>query len=156
MVVESGEECTCGNRGCLETVASVRALVRRARQRIQDHPGARLAALHRERGTLGLREIREALEQGDRVAWDLVEEAGRALGVAIAAMVSVLDVEHVVICGEGASLGAPFLNAAAAEARRWILPRVADRLQIRLSSLGKEAVMLGASAMIMAQVLHLP
>ncbi len=155
VVVESGEVCTCGNRGCLETVASVRALLRQARRRIQEHPDSRLAALCRERGTLGLGEIREALEQGDAVARGLVEEAGRALGIAIAATVSVLDVEHVVICGEGASLGAPFLNAAAAEARRRILSRVADRLQIRLSTLGKEAVMLGASAMIMAQVLHL-
>jgi len=156
LVVEpEGEPCTCGHRGCLETVASVRALVRHARQRAQMDPHSLLAMLQRERGVLGLAEIREALEQGDPAARELVERAGRYLGMAIAAMVSVLDVERVVLGGEGAALGLPLLESAAVEARRRILPRVAERLQIQLSQLGKEAVILGASAMIMAQVLHL-
>jgi len=156
LVVETeGELCTCGNRGCLETVASVRALVHQARQRAQIDPSSLLATLQRKRGTLGLSEIREALEQGDAAAREMVERAGRYLGIAIAAMVSVLDVERVVLGGEGATLGLPLLESAVAEAQRRILPRIAERLQIQLSRLGKEAVILGASAMIMAQVLYL-
>ncbi len=156
LVVETeGEPCTCGNRGCLETVASIRALIRQARQQAQMNPSSLLATLYRERGTLGLPEVQEALEQGDIATRELVERAGRYLGIAIAAMVSVLDVERVVLGGEGAALGLPLVESAAAEARRRILPRIAERLQIQLSQLGKEAVILGASAMIMAQVLHL-
>lgn len=155
VVVEDGEPCTCGNRGCLETVASLRALVQRAREAAARHPDSRLAALEAERGSIGLPEILLALREGDPLTYSLVVEAGRAIGVGIAAMVSVLDVERVVLCGEGAALGSPLLEAVRAEVKRRILPRIAERVEIHLSRLGKEAVILGASAMMIARFFQL-
>jgi len=99
--------------------------------------------------------VQTALQEGDPLTRALVVEAGRALGVAIAAMVSVLDVERVVLCGEGAALGPVLLEAVRAEVRWRILPRIAERVEIHLSQLGKEAVIFGASAMMIAQFFQL-
>jgi predicted NBD/HSP70 family sugar kinase len=155
VIREDGAPCTCGNQGCLETVASLRALVQRAQEEAARHPDSRLAALQAERGSIGLRELQTALQEGDPLTRALVVEAGRALGVAIAAMVSVLDVERVVLCGEGAALGPVLLEAVRAEVRWRILPRIAERVEIHLSQLGKEAVIFGASAMMIAQFFQL-
>lgn len=155
VIREDGAPCTCGNRGCLETVASLRALVQRAQEEAARHPDSRLAALQAERGSIGLREIQTALQEGDPLTRALVVEAGRAIGLAVAAMVSVLDVERIVLCGEGAALGPVLLDAVRAEVRRRILPRIAEHVEIHLSQLGKEAVIWGASAMMIARFFQL-
>ncbi len=86
---DGGDVCTCGKRGCLETVAADPALVRRA-------CGAGL--IGPEEGIEALRELADA---GQTVALGLYADAGRALGRALADLVNVLAPELVLLSGEG-------------------------------------------------------
>jgi len=96
VVEEDGPLCGCGNRGCLETVASGRAITREGREAARKHPP--LAA--RAGGDPGA------------VTGQIVVEAGRRLGVGIAGLVNVLDPALVVVGGGVGGAGDLLLGPA--------------------------------------------
>ena len=106
-----GRRCTCGRRGCLEAYAGRRSMERRARERSDKGEKTILFALMKRSGRSRLTSgvIARALDQGDRLANELINDAVRAAGPVIASAVNVLDVEAVVIGGGlGSRLGQPF------------------------------------------------
>ncbi len=155
VVVDGGEPCRCGNRGCLETVAGVRAVERHVQQAASGTPESRLAALLGQFSSR-IEALGEAVRQEDPVALEVVHRIGRHLGVAVAALVSVLNIELVIIHGPIRHLGHPLLQAIRAEARRRALPRLVRATRVEFSSLGEKAALLGASALVLSRVLGLP
>ena len=139
-----GEECLCGNEGCLERLASAEAVVRNVR---------RLVASGRESilvtggngSTLTAEEVGLAASSGDAVATEALDQTGRALGAGLANLVLVLDPDVIVIGGGVAAAGEPLLAPARAEmARRCYcgggsLPRVVP------AELGSTAGVVGAA-----------
>jgi predicted NBD/HSP70 family sugar kinase len=87
--VEDGPECTCGKKGCLETVVADPALVRDAR---------RIGLLSRRQGIAKLQALAAA---GNLQARQIYHRAGATLGRAVADLVNVLGPELVLVSGEG-------------------------------------------------------
>ena len=110
-VKPGGRRCACGLRGCVEAYAGRAALEQRARREARKRKTALFdIARKRERDSLTSGIWIRALEQGDQVARDLLDEAVDALGVAIGSAVTLLDVERVVIGGGiGERLGPKWL-----------------------------------------------
>lgn len=101
VVKRGGRRCPCGNRGCMEAYAGRGAMETRARV---EHQGGRktvlfeLMAEHgKPRLTSGIWE--RALDHGDELAEELMDEAIKALGAAIASAVNLLDIEAVILGG---------------------------------------------------------
>lgn len=94
-----GQPCGCGNRGCLEQYASATAIVRMAREAIAagDAPGLRKAAISDLE--LSAQEIYNLAIRGDEQAVWIFRKVGRALGIALAAMVNGLNLQMYVIGG---------------------------------------------------------
>ena len=90
-VRHDGPLCSCGNRGCLETLISEDALVRTARERGVITNDATMPAL------------RDAAAAGDEGAAAIFSEAGHVLGRTLAGLVHVLDPEIIILLGEGAT-----------------------------------------------------
>jgi predicted NBD/HSP70 family sugar kinase len=86
---EDGEACTCGNRGCLETVVGEAALERRARA----------AGVIGE--SSGITALTRAADDGDREAQEIFGRSGHVLGRVVAGVVQIFDPEVVVVLGEG-------------------------------------------------------
>ncbi|MET3566021.1 putative NBD/HSP70 family sugar kinase [Leifsonia sp. 563] len=80
--------CVCGRRGCVEAVASSRA--------IRD-----AVSLERGEPDLTLADVIRLAHEGDPAAVDAFERAGTAIGAAVAATVNLFGPEVVVIAGEG-------------------------------------------------------
>ena len=118
MVVEiDGARCTCGRRGCMEAYAGRASMEAHARK-LHEERGRktdlfRLMEKHeRERLTSGI--WARALEDGDRLAAEIIERAVRALGAGIASAVNLLDVEGVIVGGGlGIRLGHPYVKRIA-------------------------------------------
>ena len=114
MVVKSdGARCPCGRRGCMEAYAGRGAMEARARRRVEKGEKTHLFKIMEERGrdrlSSGIWE--RALERGDKMAQELLEEAVDALGNGVASAVNLLDPEAVVIGGGlGIRLGQPWLE----------------------------------------------
>jgi glucokinase len=94
-----GQPCGCGNRGCLEQYASATAIVRMAREAIAagDAPGLTKAAISDLE--LSAKEIYNLAIRGDEQAVWIFRKVGRALGIALAAMVNGLNLQMYVIGG---------------------------------------------------------
>ena len=101
VVERHGRRCPCGNRGCMEAYAGRGAMERAARDALEHGHKTRLFKLMEERGrdrlTSGLWE--RALEHGDKVAAELIDDAVDALGTGIASAINLLDVPAVVLGG---------------------------------------------------------
>ena len=153
--MDGGDECHCGRCGCLETVASGRAIVKRAAALAAETPDSLLNPARRGGDQLTLDDVVDAFERGDEVARSVVLSAARYLGHAIAAIIGVLDVHHIVLHGSVTAFGQPWLETVRDEARRRALTLLSSNVDIRITTIGKDLTMLGASAMVMSNELGL-
>jgi glucokinase len=101
-----GAVCTCGNRGCLETVFSARAIEGEAWSAVHRGCSSVLTTLFREQSNLlSCRTIFQAASEGDELAGAIVSKAIRGLAAAIAGLLHVFDPEVVIIGGHVADAG---------------------------------------------------
>jgi predicted NBD/HSP70 family sugar kinase len=128
--VEDGALCRCGNRGCLETVASAAA--------VADALGVTVP------------HALELVHGGNAEALRAVAAAGEAAGAAVAAVVNVLNPELVVIGGELAGAGAVLLDPLRKAIGQSVIRPSAAVVQTRQSALGERAEVLGAAALVLA------
>jgi glucokinase len=140
-----GRRCNCGMRGCVEAYAGRGALEAHAR-RVAKKRTTVLFDLMRKRGrdqlTSGV--WLRALESGDEVAHDLLDEAVEALGVGIGSTVTLLDVEAVIVGGGlGERLGPDWLTRIEKAAREHTFFREAP--VYKLAELGDLGGAIGAS-----------
>jgi predicted NBD/HSP70 family sugar kinase len=158
-VVEvDGAQCRCGQFGCLETVASSRAIAELATKAAREAPGSFLAdrlATAPNGGELRLDDVRAALEAGDEPSRRIVVGAGRALGQVVAAMIGFLDIERIVLHGSVSALGDPWLAAVREEASRRSLGLLSRNVSIELAPASEDLVVMGASALLLTAELGL-
>jgi N-acetylglucosamine repressor len=152
-VVDDGAACRCGRFGCLETVASSRAIAARAAElaRELDTPLAAKAA----DGELDIDALVRAYLDGDAAARTAALEAARALGRAIAGLIGVLNVSRIVLDGPVTGFGDEWLAAVADEARRRSLGLLSADTEIVFGRLTENVVVLGASALLITRELGL-
>lgn len=147
VIRQDGRRCTCGRRGCVEAYAGRAAMEIQARKLHETGKKTVLFDVMRERKrdrlTSGIWE--RALQAGDRLAQELIDDAVSALGAGIASAVNLLDVEAVIVGGGlGVRLGQPYVELIAAAMAPHLFS--ADRPpQIHLAALGDLSGALGAT-----------
>src|SRR5215468_4089190 len=136
-VQPSGQICRCGNRGCLETVASAVA-VARLLEHVVERP-------------MTPDQLFDLLAADDRGARRAVADAGEAVGMVVSWVVNVLNPELVVIGGDLAAAGDVLLDPIRASIQRHSVPGAAADVHVTAGVLGDRAEVLGAAALILAQ-----
>lgn len=114
-LVPSGPRCGCGRSGCLEALASGRALAARAEEIITAHPHgilARLAAEDDHPPTA--RTLAQAADKGDAEAALAIEQAGRYLGAGLTNLINIFNPQVVALGGNLRKLGERYLGPALA------------------------------------------
>ena len=147
VVQDEGVLCRCGNRGCLDTIASAHAVVRRVQALAGEYPQSSLA----KNPAAGLAEIEAAWRAGDALAQRVMSDAAHYLGGAIAALVGVLNIQKIVLTGDLACFGAPWLEQVRAAAARVALTRLAQQTSLEFGLLDIQACVLGASAFMLLE-----
>ncbi len=105
-----GPLCACGNRGCLETAFSARALEGEAWAAVHRGCASTLTRLFREQPQLATcRTIFQAASEGDELSRAIVSQAIHKLGAAIAGLLHVFDPEIVILGGHVADAGEDLL-----------------------------------------------
>jgi len=143
MIVEpGGPRCECGRFGCLEAMVGEGALRRRISER-KGHDVSR-------------EELLMLVEMGDSAALDIVDSAGRKLGLAVANMVTLLNPELLIICGEGTALGSAFIDPIVSSVREQTFADLGRQLEIKIQSWGDEAWAVGAATLVLRESFNLP
>ena len=133
-VAEHGVICRCGNRGCLETVASTSVMIESL-----------------GRGAGGAFSTADILRRGlaqDPAVLRVVSDAGTAVGQAIGNIANVINPELVLIGGPLVGLGDALLDPIRRGIQHNALPIIAGTTSVRVSSLGDRAESLGAAAIV--------
>ena len=140
--------CSCGNTGCLEAMASGTALGRAGREAAAADPGGVLATLAGGAEKVTGEVVFDAAQHGDRAARELFAQIGYWLGVGIASVVNLLDIELVVIGGGLVSAGDLLLDPARESFGRFLFGRTRRPLPaIVPAHFGPDAGVVGAAAL---------
>jgi glucokinase len=142
----TGPRCACGNRGCLEALASGTAIRRRAREVAIEHPGSALGRLAAERTVLG-EDVSRLARKGDKAALSVLEESGRWLGIGLAGFVNIFNPEVIAIGGGVMEAGELILEAAREEVQLRARPPSRDLVEIKEATLGPKSGLLGAAVL---------
>jgi predicted NBD/HSP70 family sugar kinase len=129
-VAEDGEWCSCGNRGCLEVMASTTAVLRRTRERLSELPMDSVLRGRYERNELTLSAILEAARAGDKIAFQILDENGAFLGRVIAVALNLLGPELVVLGGPLTRDDGIILRALQRQVRLHALRQISNQTQI--------------------------
>ncbi len=154
IVEPNGAVCGCGNRGCLETVASAHGLVARATDALAAGRASALAA--DARGGLTLDHIVAAARGGDALACELLARAATYLGLAVANAIDNWDPERVVLSGPVALAVGDRLDDALLGGQRAILDVGRARVPVVRAALGADAKVIGAATLAATDYLDAP
>ena len=153
-IADNYRPCRCGSVGCLETLASTRAVVQRARELAPHAPDSVLNIPGRSE-PIDFDELVRAFTDGDDLAREVLLDSARHLGRAIGGLIGTLSIRHVVLVGEMTRFGEPWLTAVRREAHRSALAILADATTIEIGRPGDDLVVLGAAALLMTRELGL-
>ncbi len=140
VVDPQGPICRCGNRGCLETLASGPALLR-------------LVEASRDE-ELTVKRMIELARDGDAGCKRAIADAGQVVGGVVAGLVNLFSPEMVVIGGDLGEAGDLLLDSLRDAVRRDALPVATSELKIVAGELGERANLLGALALVLMQSEH--
>ena len=146
MIVDPlGPRCGCGKDGCLEAVSSGTALTRMGREAAAADPGGLIARIGRADGVITGHAVTAAAQQDDPVAQDIFTRLGRWLGIGIASLATIFELEAVVIGGGVIRTGDLLLAPVRAAAREYAYaPDARGVPPVIPATFGSEAGMIGA------------
>ena len=139
---ELGELCSCGNRGCLETLASGSAIIESIRNGLRRGATSSLAPFEDQ---LTIEVIADAAKAGDRLSNNVFFEAGSHLGTALADIVNLLNPEKIILGGSVARTAKELIMAPLmASLRQRAFHHSSSDLQVLFSELAEDAAAVGA------------
>ncbi|MEV4106106.1 ROK family transcriptional regulator [Nonomuraea sp. NPDC049695] len=140
-VYPDGDACPCGSRGCLEAYASLQAIL-----------GDEAAPA----GTTPDAAVTGRAEAGDPATIAALDTAGTALGIALADMLNILDIDTVLLGGSFALLASWLTANARAEIDRRVLTAAWAPITVRPALLGPDAAVIGAALTSIDQIRRHP
>ncbi len=149
-LIKNGKQCTCGKHGCLETVASLVEVEKKAIKDMQDGvPATTLAKLDKK---ITIHHILEHASKGDLFCIRLIAEAGYHIGEGLAILLHIMNPEVIVLSGKGAAVGKLWLASIQQAINEHSIPRLASFTELAISDLGDNAELIGAASFVMENI----
>lgn len=156
-VEENGPRCSCGNYGCLETLASGPAIARRAKKALEEGVISLIDKLSRgDPSKITPELVVEAARKGDKLAFNLMEKTGEYLGIAIANVLNLFNPELVIIGAGVSRAGDLILDPVKRTVKARALETTSSKAKIVISEMGDESGALGGAILILQKIFELP
>jgi len=150
VLLPDGPLCGCGNRGCLEALASGTAVARRAREAVRHAVKSRLTERFAARPSrITAAAVAELAREGDPEAVRILSEAMEHLGRGVAGLVNLMNPERVVIGGGLSALGPALFDPVRRAVARYANVLAAASVSVVPAELGPHSGVIGAAALAM-------
>ena len=143
VVPQGGQRCRCGKYGCLETVASTRALLQQARELAIHNQG-----IFQETEEIDFAAILRVFGEGEPRVQKMVLDTARYMGFAISSLIGTLNIHKIVLTGDITRFGKPWLDVVQDTVSQNTLSMLAGNTRVEFGQMGENSVILGASAML--------
>ncbi len=149
----NGQLCHCGKIGCIETLASGKSLVSRARQEMANGAVTQLnTMIEGDLSKLNIKTILGAARIGDQFAIDLLAKAGEALGKGMAVLIHLFNPELIIIGGEMSRVADYMISPIESNLNVYTISRIRRDARIVASNLGDNARLMGTVALVMNRI----
>ena len=149
-MTDAGVICSCGGRGCLETLSSGSAIARTAQEWAERRPDAVTRLLEFRDGAgdnLTAKAVAQAAAEGDMPAGRIMRDAGRWLGRALLTVIRIVNPDKIVLGGGVAQAGKLLLDPIQEVIEELKSPTILATTEIVLAELGTYSPLYGAVAM---------
>ncbi|RJP62789.1 MAG: ROK family transcriptional regulator [Ignavibacteriales bacterium] len=141
-----GPLCYCGKHGCLETLASGKAITQIAREKIANGASTIITANgDKELNDIDSTSVLEAASQGDQFSIELIEEAGKYLGQGIGILINILNPDKIILGGGIANAARYLIDSITSTALKQSLVHLNKNVKFVPSELGWKAGALGVA-----------
>jgi predicted NBD/HSP70 family sugar kinase len=151
-ISEEGALCSCGKRGCLETVASGRAIGEIARNLLKKGAESQVKSVFKSCDDVDEKSIVEFARKGDQFCIEILQKTGDYLGKSIAVLINLLNPELIILGGRGSEAGELILHPIRTAVVRHSLIEIGLDTKIVCSELGDMAGCLGATTLITKEI----
>ncbi|MCX2454771.1 ROK family glucokinase [Lacticaseibacillus nasuensis] len=147
-VEPNGYLCTCGKRGCLETVASATGVVRVARDMAEEYAGqSELKQTLDDGDEISSKIVFDMAKAGDKLALMIVDKVAYYLGLGLGNVGNMLNPEYILIGGGVSAAGDFLLTRVTDYFKQFTFPNVRETTKLRLATLGNTAGVIGAASL---------
>ncbi|HHY45963.1 MAG TPA: ROK family protein [Firmicutes bacterium] len=148
IIEPGGPRCGCGNRGCLEALASGTAIARMARELVAAGHGKRILALAGgDESLITAKLVARSAGEGDEEALSILDRAFTYLGIGVANLVNLLNPEVIVIGGGVARIGDKLFEKVRQVVSQTAISAASGAVRIVPSLLGGDAGVVGAAVL---------
>ena len=148
-VFSTDKLCSCGKTGCLETEASLLVVVQKALKGIREGRVSSFHDIASKNQEEACEAIIRAAVNGDKFCIEVLSEVGYNIGKGVAILIHILNPELIVLSGRGTTAGKLWRTPIQQALNEHCIPRLAENTEIEISTLGLQAELLGAAALVM-------
>lgn len=139
-VSEGNEICTCGNRGCLQTVASSDVILENIKTALQKGTQSLLCELYeKDVSQMMIADVLKAAEKNDRISITVLSEAARYVGMAVSYIINLFGPQTIIFGGELVENSDYFMRSVIDSIQDDCLPIMLKEASFRKSSFTNEA-----------------
>jgi len=153
VIDKDGPICTCGNHGCLESIAGGRAIARHAQDYVRKFQRSRLAEI-KPIDRIKAGDVIAAARRGDLVAQMIIKEVGESVGTALSSVVNLFNPSMIVIGGQVSQCGDLLLEPIRQSVREKSLKVASRNVRIAAAFLGRRSSSMGAVVEALSIALH--
>lgn len=152
-IVENGDLCICGKRGCLETVASSNTILKRIKQGISEGEISSVITKFQDSPeSVSPEDIIAAARLGDEFCILILNEIGIGMGKGLSYIIQLLNPEVIVLSGPISKANQYVLSPIQQSLNRFCLEKISGNTSILISDQGDFSALLGTSEMVLQQI----
>ncbi|HPG34525.1 MAG TPA: ROK family protein, partial [Lentimicrobium sp.] len=149
----NGQLCHCGKIGCIETIASGKSMINRARTEIENGAITRISeTIGGDLNKINIKLILNAAKEGDQFAIDLLYKIGESLGRGIGTLIHLFNPELIIVGGEMSRATDLLIAPIESNLNKYTISRIRKDARIVASELGDNAKLLGTIALVMHKI----
>ena len=154
-IVENGELCMCGKRGCLETIGSSTYIMKRVKQGFADHAVTSLINQFENHPEMVTPEdVIHLARHGDEFCISILNEVGSAMGKGLSYIIQLLNPEAIIFSGPISKAKQYVLSPIQQSINRFCIERISGSTKLVVSEMGDRSAFLGTCEMIFQKVFN--